>query len=102
MTGSAAEEVAKFIVLPTEPVSCIMLLETAHTSDPSLDPAMVLFKAIVQIDARPVTDVAAQRGTDRARVGVVPFGGHPIRHKTSNRPCRAEEPFAALMSRVAP
>jgi hypothetical protein len=38
-----------------------MLLEAAHTSDPPLDPAMVLFKSIIQVDARPVTDVAAQR-----------------------------------------
>ena len=37
-----------------------MLLESAHTSDASFAPAMVLFELIVQADARPVTDVAAQ------------------------------------------
>jgi hypothetical protein len=38
-----------------------MLLEAAHTSDPSFDPAMVLLKSVVQMDARPVADVATQR-----------------------------------------
>ena len=61
VTGSAAEEVAEFIVLSAEPVGRVMLLEAAHTSDPSFDPAMVLFKSIIQVDARPVADVAAQR-----------------------------------------
>ena len=53
VAGSTAEEVAEFIVLSAaEPVCRVMLLEAAHTSDPSFDPAMVLFKSIVQIDAR--------------------------------------------------
>ena len=61
VAGSAAEEVTEFIVLSAEPVGRVMLLEAAHTSDPSFDPAMVLFESIVQIDIRPVADVAAQR-----------------------------------------
>ena len=61
VTGSAAEQVAEFIVLSAEPLCCVMLLEAAHSSDPSLDPAMVLFKSIIQVNARPVTDVVAQR-----------------------------------------
>ena len=61
VAGSTAEEVAEFVMLAAEPVGRVMLLEAAHTSDPSLDPAMVLFKSIIQIDARPVADVAAQR-----------------------------------------
>ena len=36
VTGSAAEEVAEFIVLSAEPVGRAMLLEAAHTSDPPL------------------------------------------------------------------
>jgi hypothetical protein len=47
VAGSAAEEVAEFIVLTAEPVGRVMLLEAAHTSDPSFDPAMVLFKPII-------------------------------------------------------
>jgi hypothetical protein len=61
VAGSAAEEVAKFVVLAAERLCRIMLFEAAHTSDPSFDPAVVLLKSIVQIDARPVVDVAAQR-----------------------------------------
>jgi hypothetical protein len=61
VTGSAAEEVAELIVLSAEPLGRVMLLEATHTSDPSLDSAMVLFKSIIQVDVRPVADVAAQR-----------------------------------------
>ena len=50
-----------FIVFSAEPVGRVMLLEAAHTSDPSVDPAMVLFESIIQIDTRPVADPAAQR-----------------------------------------
>src|ERR1700722_2942068 len=51
-----------------------MLLEAAHTSDPSFDPATVLFKPIIQVDARPVVNVSAQRRADCARVGAMPVG----------------------------
>jgi hypothetical protein len=61
VTGSTAEEVAELIVLSAESVCRVMLLEAAHTSDPYFDAAMVLFKSIVQVDARPVTDVATQQ-----------------------------------------
>jgi hypothetical protein len=67
VTGSAAEEVAEFIVLTAESVCRVMLLEAAHTSDPSFDPAMVLFEAIIQVDARSVADVAAQSRADCTR-----------------------------------
>jgi hypothetical protein len=40
VTGSAAEEVAEFIVLTAESVCRVMLLEAAHTSDPSFDPVI--------------------------------------------------------------
>ena len=45
-------------MLSAEPVCGVMLLEAAHTSDPPLDPAMVLSQSIIQIDVRPVTDAA--------------------------------------------
>ena len=100
--GSTAEKVMEFTVLSAEPVCCVMLLEAAHTSDPSLDPAMVLFKSIVEIDARPVADVAAQRRADRACAyelcpSVVTRSG------TKPATDRAERKnlWAALMSRAA-
>jgi hypothetical protein len=58
---AAAEEVTEFIVLSAKPICRIMLLEATHTSDSSLDPAMVLFKSIVQVNICPVADFAAQR-----------------------------------------
>ena len=51
---------SKFIVLAAKTVGRTMLFEATHTLDPSFDPAMVLFKSIVQIHTRPVTDIAAQ------------------------------------------
>jgi hypothetical protein len=60
VAGSTAEEVAEFIMLSAEAACRVMLLEAAHTSDPSFDPAMVLFKSIIQVDARSVADVAAK------------------------------------------
>ena len=48
-------------MLSAEPVCRVMLLEAAHTSDPPFDPAMVLLKSIIQVDARPVADSTAQR-----------------------------------------
>ena len=50
VTGSAAEEVAELIILSAKSVCRLMRLEAAHTSDASFDPAMVLFKSIVQVD----------------------------------------------------
>jgi hypothetical protein len=34
--------------------------KAAYTSDPPFDPAVVLFKSIVQVDIRPVANVAAE------------------------------------------
>jgi hypothetical protein len=47
MAGSAAEEVAEFVMLAAKPVCRVMCLEAAHTSDPPFDPTMVLFKSVV-------------------------------------------------------
>jgi len=71
VTESAPEEV-KFIVLSAEAICRVMILEAAHTSDASFDPAMVLFKSIIQVDARPLADVAAQRRANCARAGIMP------------------------------
>ena len=78
-----------------------MLLEAAHTSDPSFDPAMVSFKSIIQVDARPVADVAAQRRADCAWVGVMPVGCHRSGTKPATARAERKNLWAALMSRVA-
>ena len=61
-------------MLSADSVCGVMLLEAAHTSDPSFDPATVLFKPNIQVDARPVVNVAAKRRADCARVGAMPVG----------------------------
>ena len=50
VTGSTTEEVAEFIILSAKSGCYLMLLKAAHTSDASFDPAMVLFKTIVQVE----------------------------------------------------
>ena len=101
VTGSATEEVAEFIILSAKSGCCLMLLESAHTSDAPFDPAMVLFKSIVQVDARPVTDVAAQGRADRARVRelcpsvVTRSGTKPATDRAERKNLRA-----AFMSRM--
>jgi hypothetical protein len=60
--GSAAEGITEFVVLSAEPVCRTMLLEAAYTSDPPLDPAMVLFKSIIYSKyTRSAADIAARR-----------------------------------------
>jgi hypothetical protein len=83
-----------------------MLIEAAHTSDPSFDPAMVLFKSIIQVDARSVADSAAQRRADRARIGVMPVGCHPVwppafKHDFSRYAISSISDLAAMRSDVA-
>jgi hypothetical protein len=77
VTGSAAEGVAEFIIFSAKSVCRLMLLEAAHTSDASFDSATVLSKWLVQVDARPVTDAAAQCQADRTRVRIMPIDCHP-------------------------
>ncbi len=47
VTGSAAKEVSEFIVFAAEAFGRAVLFEAAHTSDPSFDPAVILFQSIV-------------------------------------------------------
>ena len=44
--GSCAEEIAHFIVDPTEPLNRHETFESAHRVSPLLDPSMVLFQVI--------------------------------------------------------
>ena len=101
VAGSAAEEVAELIILSAKSVCRLMLLEAAHTSDASFDPAMVLFKPIVQVDARPVTDVAAEcrgiaRGYELCPSVVTRSCAKPATDRAERKNLRA-----AFMSRVA-
>lgn len=77
----------------------VMALETSHASDPTLDAAMVLFKAIVQVRTRPVPDRPAQRGADRPRMRALAVRRHPIGRKPMVALAERKKASAACMSR---
>jgi hypothetical protein len=54
VTGAGTQEVAEFIMLSAKARRRVMILEAAHTSDASLDAAVILFEPVVQVGARPV------------------------------------------------
>jgi hypothetical protein len=56
---------AEFTMLATEAVGRVVVLESPHTSDPSFDPAMVLFKAVIQVGAGSVSHHLPQHAADR-------------------------------------
>jgi hypothetical protein len=61
VTGPGTEEVAEFIMLSAKAFRRVMILEAAHTSDAALDAAGGLFEPVVQVGARPVPDLPAER-----------------------------------------
>jgi len=56
VTGAGTREVAEFIMLSAKTLRRVTILEAAHTSDASLDAAVILFEPVVQVGARPVQD----------------------------------------------
>src|SRR5829696_9747801 len=91
VAGAGAEEVAEFVVAPTEALGGGEALEAAHTSDAAFDAAMILFQAIVFVATGPMGDPAAQRGTDRPRVGTVPVRGDAVGGQAGDGARRTEE-----------
>jgi hypothetical protein len=67
VTATRAKKIAEFPVFTAEALGNVVVLEAPHTADPALDPAMVLLKAINQIDTGPVLYDLAQHGADRSR-----------------------------------
>ena len=67
--------------------------EAAHWPISALDPSMILFNAVVEILAVPVTDIGTKLASNRTRVTVMPIGGHPGRSDASHRFGRSEELF---------
>ena len=63
--------IAEFVETSTEARCSLVTFEAAHRSVSSLDSAMVLFDAIVQILIGPVFFTCTQFSPDRARVTVV-------------------------------
>ena len=77
--GAGTQEVAEFIILSAKALRRVMILETAHTSEASLDAAVSLFEPIVQVGARPVPDPPAQGRPNGPWIGPVPVGCRPVR-----------------------
>jgi hypothetical protein len=55
-------------------------LEASHGSVSIPDPAVILFKPIIEIDVRPMPHHVAEFAPDRGWVGIVTVGSHPDRH----------------------
>jgi hypothetical protein len=85
MTTAGAKEIAEFTMLATEAGSGIRALEAAHTSDRTFDPAMILFKTVVEVDAGPVPHRPSQHGADRPRVGAMAIRRYSVRAKARGR-----------------
>jgi len=62
-----------------------MVLEATHRSASSLDPAVVLLDAIVEVLVRPVLHTLAQHGPNRARVKTVTAPQHADRTGAGGR-----------------
>ena len=88
-------------MLSANSVCGVMLLEAVHTSDPSFDPAMVLFEPNIQVDARPAVNVAAQRRADCARVGAMPVGVTRSGTKPTTDRAERKNLWPLSLSRVA-
>jgi hypothetical protein len=91
VAGAGAERGAELIVSSTEPLRGPEDLDAPHTSDPAFHAAVVLLEPVVLVGAGPVHDVAAQRRTDRARVGAVPVRGDAVRDQAGGGLRGAEE-----------
>ena len=49
VTAAGTEKISEFTMLAAEPAGGVVALEAAQPSDPALDAAMILLKAIVQV-----------------------------------------------------
>ena len=78
---AATEKIAEFTVLSAKACGCLIGFEAPHTSDPSLDAAVVLLEPVVQVSARPVPDRPTEYGADCPGVGAVAVCRHPVRPK---------------------
>jgi len=83
-------------MLSVKTVRRVMSLEAAHTSDASLDAAVILFEPVVQVGARPVQDPSTQGRPNCPWIRAVPVARHPVRREPCGRLCRAEERLGRL------
>jgi hypothetical protein len=86
VTTALAKKIVEFPVFSAEALGSVVALEASHTSDPALDAAMVLCKAIVHIDTGPVLHGLAQHSADRSGVGTMTVCRDRVRLNAHGRP----------------
>jgi hypothetical protein len=62
VTAVETQEMAEFTMLATEAIGSLVVLEAPPTSDPSFDPAMILFDAVIQVGTGPMSRCLPQHG----------------------------------------
>lgn len=88
---AATEGITEFAMLMAEAFGRFVILETPHTSDPTLDAAMILLKTTVEACTCPVQHRSCQHRADCSRIGAVAVRRHPVRQEAQGRPGRMEE-----------
>jgi hypothetical protein len=69
VTTAATKQITQFAVLSAEDTGGLIGFEAPHTSDPTLDAAVVLLQPVIQVGACPVPDRSSERRADCPRVG---------------------------------
>src|ERR1700730_12807288 len=77
-------------------ISSLVVLEAPHTSDPSFNPAMILFDAVIQVSTGPMSHCLAQHAADRS--GIRAMADCRLR---PNPPGSAQELWRKLFERLA-
>src|SRR5260370_33596382 len=80
-----------FAMLATEAIGSLVALEAPHTSDPSFNPAMILFDAVIQVSTGPMSHFLPQHAADRSGIRAMAVSGHPLRAKAHGGLGRGEE-----------
>ena len=89
--GSDAQETPDLVEGTTEPPRRDDALEASHGTVSVLDPAMVLFKLVVQVDVRSMPDRLAEFAADGRWIRVVTVARDPIWRYTGDGPRRSKE-----------
>jgi hypothetical protein len=89
---------AEFTMIATEAIGSLVALEALHTSDPTFNPAMILFDAVVQVSTGPMSYFLPQPAADRSGIRAMAVSGHPVRAKAHGGFGRTEEGLSGALS----
>lgn len=85
------QKISEFVMTSAKASRRVNSTEATNWPISALDPSMILLNAVVEILAVPVPDIRAKLALNRARVTVMPVGGHPGRSDASHRFGRSKE-----------